>query len=83
MRLTKLKDNELVAMESMPVLYDHRGNPSRSKQLTREISAPSLTGIRTVWDSTVAGGLTPFKLASLLQGAASGAAPGRGVRRCQ
>jgi len=44
----------------------------QSRQLTKELSAPSLTGIRTVWDATVAGGLTPFKLASLLQGAASG-----------
>jgi len=40
--------------------------------LQKEVAAPSLTGIRTVWDATVAGGLTPFKLASLLQGAASG-----------
>jgi len=40
--------------------------------LQKEIAAPSLTGIRTVWDNTVAGGLTPFKLASLLQGAESG-----------
>lgn len=44
----------------------------QSRQLTKELSAPSLTGIRTVWDATVAGGLTPYKLASLLQGAASG-----------
>lgn len=54
------------------MIYDHRGNPVQSRQLSKEIAAPTLTGIRTVWDTTVAGGLTPFKLASLLQGAASG-----------
>lgn len=54
------------------MILDHRGNPVKTQQLTQELAAPSLTGIRTVWDQSVAGGLTPMKLASLLQGATSG-----------
>lgn len=54
------------------MIVDRHGNPIKKQDLTTEIAAPTLTGIRTVWDSTVAAGLTPFKLASLLQGAASG-----------
>jgi len=56
----------------MVTIYDHRGNPVKTQALTRELSAPSLTGIRTVWDQTVAGGLTPVRLAALLRGAAEG-----------
>ena len=54
------------------MIVDKYGKPIKSGELTKELAAPSLTGIRTVWDSTVASGLTPYKLASLLQGAASG-----------
>ena len=53
------------------MIVDKHGKPLQ-RQLTSELAAPTLTGIRTVWDATVAGGLTPFKLASLLQGAAAG-----------
>lgn len=56
----------------MVTLYDHRNNPIKTQALTRELAAPSLTGIRTVWDQTVAGGLTPTRLAALLRGAAEG-----------
>ena len=56
----------------MTTLYDHRGNPIKSSQLTREIAAPSLAGVRTVWDSSVAMGMTPAILAGVLQQAASG-----------
>lgn len=54
------------------MLYDHLGRAVKSSELTREQAAPGLTGVRTVWDSTVASGLTPYRLANLLQGAASG-----------
>lgn len=54
------------------MIVDRHGNPIKKQDLTQELAAPSLTGIRTVWDSTVASGLTPFKLANLLAGAASG-----------
>jgi len=54
------------------MLYDHLGRPIKTQQLTSELAAPSLTGIRTVWDATVAAGMTPYKLATLLQGAAAG-----------
>lgn len=54
------------------MLYDYLGRPVKTQQLTTELAAPSLTGIRTVWDATVAAGMTPYKLATLLQGAAAG-----------
>ncbi|GAB6191143.1 DUF935 domain-containing protein [Desulfocastanea catecholica] len=56
----------------MVTLYDYRGNPVQSKQLDKELAAPTLSGIRTVWDNAVTGGLTPYRLAALLQGAAQG-----------
>lgn len=54
------------------MLYDHLNRPIKTQQLTSELAAPSLTGIRTVWDATVAAGMTPYKMATLLQGAAAG-----------
>jgi len=56
----------------MVTIYDHRGNPVKTKALTSEHAAPALTGIRTVWDQSVAGGLTPVRLAAILRGAAEG-----------
>ena len=56
----------------MPTIYDHRGRPVETKNLTKELAAPSLAGVRSVWDTTVAGGLTPSRMASLLRGAATG-----------
>jgi len=56
----------------MVTLYDYRGNPVKSQVLDKELAAPSLSGVRTVWDGAVTGGLTPYRLAALLQGAASG-----------
>ena len=37
-----------------------------------EHSAPTLTGIRTIWNDSVASGLTPVRLAGLLRAAADG-----------
>lgn len=53
-------------------ILDYRGNPVSTQQLTKTLAAPSLTGIRTVWDQSVTGGLTPLRLAGMLQSAASG-----------
>ena len=53
-------------------ILDHRGNPVQSKQLTKELAAPTLSGIRTVWSDQVTAGLTPYRLAIILKGAAEG-----------
>jgi phage gp29-like protein len=57
---------------SETILYDHRGNKIQSAQLGKELAAPTLSGIRSIWDESVTGGLTPYRLAALLQGAAEG-----------
>jgi len=53
-------------------LYDYLDRPVITKQLTREHAAPTLTGIRSIWNETVASGLTPSRLASLLMEASDG-----------
>lgn len=56
-----------------PLLYDSRGNPIVRKELAAEVAAPSLTGIRSIWDNeSVALGLTPQRLAQVLRNAADG-----------
>src|SRR5512139_277958 len=54
------------------MIVDHLGRPVKTQALTTELAAPSLTGIRSVWDASVASGLTPYRLANLLQRAAEG-----------
>ena len=56
----------------MVTLYDAHGRPVRPQQLTKEHAAPSLAGVRTIWNETVAGGLTPANLAEVLRNAADG-----------
>lgn len=56
----------------MERLLDAFGRPIEQKQLTRELAAPTLAGIRTVWTDTVASGLTPARLANLLREADAG-----------
>lgn len=56
----------------MVMLYDYAGRPVRSGALKQELAAPSLTGIRNIWGDTAAAGLTPMRLAHLLQSAAEG-----------
>jgi len=53
-------------------ILDAYGKPIRTQELTREIAAPTLAGIRTIWTDTIAAGLTPGRLASLLRSAAEG-----------
>lgn len=53
-------------------LYDAYNRPIKKQDLTREFAAPTLTGIRQLFTDTVAAGITPERLASLLQRAADG-----------
>lgn len=49
------------------------GRPVKRDQLTREMATPTLTGLRSVWSvGSVASGLTPARLASLLNSASDG-----------
>jgi len=53
--------------------YHRNRAQQNSKALTQEIARPSLTGIRQVWTtSAVANGLTPQRLAAILQAAETG-----------
>lgn len=54
------------------MLYDYLNRPVKTRELTREQAAPTLTGIRTVWNDSYASGLTPTGLANLLRAAADG-----------
>ncbi len=53
-------------------LYDHNGNIVSTADLKQEFAAPELFGIRSVWQDTIASGLTPHGLAYLLEQAARG-----------
>lgn len=53
-------------------LYDAYNRPIKKQDLTREFAAASLTGIRQLFTNTVASGITPERLASLLQRAVDG-----------
>jgi phage gp29-like protein len=56
-------------------LYDAYNRPINKTVLDKELAAPSLTGIRSVWNySYVTGGLTPARLATLLKNATEGQA---------
>lgn len=50
------------------------GHPIELATLTEELAAPRVTGIRQVWHASVANGLTPTRLANVLQAAADGSA---------
>lgn len=53
-------------------LVDRHGRPIKTTKLTTEIAAPTLAGVRTIWDNSIASGLTPQRLASLLMSASQG-----------
>lgn len=59
-----------------PPLVDGSGRPLRSATatLTREISGPSLTGVRSIQSGHPAQGLTPTRLAQILRAAETGSA---------
>jgi len=50
------------------------GQPIQYDVLTEEVAAPRVTGVRSTWHPSVAGGLTPARLAGVLQDAATGSA---------
>jgi len=57
----------------MAQLLDAYGRPVDMARLKEEIARPALTGVRSIWNySYMTGGLTPDRLASLLQRAAEG-----------
>ena len=55
-----------------PQIVDHRGEPLRRSDLTREIAAPQSFGVRQAWHPSAANNLTPERLAGLLQQAKLG-----------
>ncbi|SBW09188.1 conserved hypothetical protein [uncultured Alphaproteobacteria bacterium] len=59
-------------MIKLSPILDLDGQPMRREDLSREIAAPALAGVRTIWTDSVASGLTPERLADLLNRAAEG-----------
>lgn len=55
-------------------IVDQFGRPIRYEKLTEELAVARTTGVRQVWHSSVARGLTPQRLASILEAAAEGSA---------
>ncbi|MFA7944047.1 DUF935 domain-containing protein [Pseudomonas brenneri] len=55
-------------------IVDQYGRPIQYDKLTEEQAAARTTGIRQVWHQSVASGLTPGRLAAILQAAAEGSA---------
>lgn len=53
----------------MAEIVDAYGQPLRKQDLLQEIAAPTLTGVRPIWREQIARGLTPERLASLLDNA--------------
>ena len=51
----------------MAQLVDHRGEPLRRRDLTREISGPTVTGTRSIWTQALTRDITPSRLASILR----------------
>lgn len=47
-------------------LLDAYGRPVQVRALTQEQAAPSLTSVRNVWQASVANGLTPTRVASMI-----------------
>lgn len=59
-------------MADSPIL-DRFGRPIQRQALTREVAAPTLTGVRSLWGfESVSSGLTPSRLAALLLNAIEG-----------
>jgi phage gp29-like protein len=57
----------------MTQILDQHGRPVRRQMLDKQIAAPSLTGLRSLWNfGEVTNGLTPVGLARVLRSAAEG-----------
>ncbi|OIN43344.1 DUF935 domain-containing protein [Pseudomonas costantinii] len=57
-------------------IVDQYGRPIQYDKLTEELAAARTASVRQVWHQSVANGLTPGRLASILQAAADGSAHG-------
>ncbi|WP_028294278.1 DUF935 domain-containing protein [Oceanobacter kriegii] len=54
-------------------ILDHNGQPFKKAELSRQVAAPSMTGIRNIWNfGTQAEWLSPERLAAILRDAAEG-----------
>lgn len=51
----------------MATLLDHRGNPIDMSALREEVATAEITGVRQIWHSSVAAGMTPAALVALLE----------------
>ena len=60
----------------MAEILDHRGEPIRRRELTREISGPTITGTRSIWTSALTRDITPARMAAILREAEQ---PGQGA----
>jgi len=56
----------------MAKLLGPDGQPINRAALAEEVATPTLTGVRSLWSDTVASGLTPSRLASILMRANDG-----------
>jgi len=57
----------------MAAILDAYGQPIQKQILDKPLAAPSLSGVRSLWNySYITGGLTPQRLAALLKAAAEG-----------
>ncbi len=54
------------------MLYDQFDRPIKESVLTKELAAPTLAGVRSIWTNHIASGLTPARLARILRTAADG-----------
>ena len=59
-------------MEAPVRLLDAYGRPVKRQTLKKEIATPGLTGVRQAWSDSVASGITPHHMASVLTNAAQG-----------
>ncbi|RSU57204.1 DUF935 domain-containing protein [Sphingobium yanoikuyae] len=70
--------NDLVPFQAPPppALIDTSGRPLRQAvdKLTREIAAPTMSGVRNIWSDHPAQGLNPAKLGRILRDAEQGSA---------
>lgn len=53
-------------------VLDAFGRPIKTKTLTKKVAEPGITSVRQAWAQSVASGLTPSKLASILASSAQG-----------
>ena len=74
-----IAEQDRVGMHGPSPILGPNGQPARRElslkekhELAEELAAPELIGTRVMWDQSVASGLTPQRLATLLRGAIRG-----------